>query len=208
MTTPSSQSILFATSEVSLDNRPKRARTPVSSGVIGMLLFMVTEIMFFAALISAYLVIRAGLEEWPPWGQPRLPVETTALNTLVLLLSGLTMGFSRNLLQKQKFQEGRRLLGLSLLLGTFFLVVQGYEWMQLLNFGMTVSSSVYGGLFYLIIGAHGFHVAGVLAVLIHAWNRLGASNNSITAEGLLPLQLLWYFVVCVWPVLYVLVYLT
>ena len=68
MTNPSSQSILFATSEVSLDNRPKRARTPVSSGVIGMLLFMVTEAMFFAALISAYLVIRAGLEEWPPWG--------------------------------------------------------------------------------------------------------------------------------------------
>jgi hypothetical protein len=96
----------------------------------------------------------------------------------------------------------------TLLLGTFFLVAQGYEWVQLLKFGMTVSSSVYGGLFYLIIGAHGFHVVGVLAVLIHAWNRLGASNNPITAEGLLPLQLLWYFVVCVWPVLYVLVYLT
>ena len=208
MTNHSSQSILFATSEVSLDNRPKRTRTPVSSGVIGMLIFMVTEAMFFAALISAYLVIRAGLEEWPPWGQPRLPVETTAFNTLVLLLSGITMGFSGNQLQRQKFQEGRRLLGLSLLLGTFFLVVQGYEWMQLLNFGMTVSSNVYGGLFYLIIGAHGFHVVGVLAVLIHAWNRLGASNNPITAEGLLPLQLLWYFVVCVWPVLYVLVYLT
>ena len=208
MTTPSSQSVLFATSEVSLTNQPKRAKPPVSSGVIGMLIFMVTEAMFFAALISAYLVIRSGIEEWPPWGQPRLPIETTAFNTLVLLLSGLTMGFSRNLLQKQKFQEGRRLLGISILLGTFFMVAQGYEWVQLVNFGMTVSSSVYGGLFYLIIGAHGFHVVGVLAVLIHAWNRLGASNNSINVEGLLPLQLLWYFVVCVWPVLYVLVYLT
>ncbi|MBT3715351.1 MAG: heme-copper oxidase subunit III [Deltaproteobacteria bacterium] len=208
MTNPSSQSVLFATSEVSLTNQPKRAKPPVSSGVIGILIFMVTEAMFFAALISAYLVIRSGIEEWPPWGQPRLPIETTAFNTLVLLLSGLTMGFSRNLLQKQKFQEGRRLLGISILLGTFFMVAQGYEWVQLVNFGMTVSSSVYGGLFYLIIGAHGFHVVGVLAVLIHAWNRLGASNNSLNVEGLLPLQLLWYFVVCVWPVLYVLVYLT
>ncbi|MBT4630035.1 MAG: heme-copper oxidase subunit III [Deltaproteobacteria bacterium] len=208
MTNPSSQSVLFATSEVSLTNQPKRAKPPVSSGVIGILIFMVTEAMFFAALISAYLVIRSGIEEWPPWGQPRLPIETTAFNTLVLLLSGLTMGFSRNLLQKQKFQEGRRLLGISILLGTFFMVAQGYEWVQLVNFGMTVSSSVYGGLFYLIIGAHGFHVVGVLAVLIHAWNRLGASNNSINVEGLIPLQLLWYFVVCVWPVLYVLVYLT
>ena len=208
MTNPSSQSVLFATSEVSLTNQPKRAKPPVSSGVIGMLIFMVTEAMFFAALISAYLVIRSGIQEWPPWGQPRLPVETTAFNTLVLLLSGLTMVFSRKLLKKQKSKEGRKLLGLSILLGTFFMLAQGYEWVQLLNFGMTVSSSVYGGLFYLIIGAHGFHVVGVLAVLIHAWSRLGASNNPITVEGLLPLQLLWYFVVCVWPVLYVLVYLT
>ena len=84
MTNPSSQSVLFATSEVSLTNQPKRAKPPVSSGVIGMLIFMVTEAMFFAALISAYLVIRSGIEEWPPWGQPRLPIETTAFNTLVL----------------------------------------------------------------------------------------------------------------------------
>jgi Heme/copper-type cytochrome/quinol oxidase, subunit 3 len=113
-----------------LTNRQKRAKPPVSSGVIGMLIFMVTEAMFFAGLISAYMVIRSGIEEWPPWGQPRLPVETTAFNTLVLLLSGLTMGFSRNLLQKQKFQEGRRLLGISLLLGTFFWwlkVMSGYN---------------------------------------------------------------------------------
>ena len=92
MTQPSSQSVLFTTSEVSLTNHQKRAKPPVSSGVIGMLLFMVTEVMFFAALISAYLVIRAGLEEWPPWGKPRFQVEPTAFNTLVYLLGGLKTG--------------------------------------------------------------------------------------------------------------------
>ena len=208
MKTPSSQSVFFAASEVSLENRPKRAKPPVSSGVIGMLIFLVTEAMFFAALISAYLVIRSGIEEWPPWGQPRLPVESTAFNTFVLLVSGLLMEYSRKLLKKNEISDGRRWLGFSILLGIFFSISQGYEWVQLIKFGLTVSSSVYGGLFYLIIGAHGFHVVGVLAVLIHGWNRLGNSRNPITAEGLLPLQLLWYFVVCVWPVLYVLVYLT
>ena len=94
MTTTSSQSVLLATSESSLASQPKRAKPPVSSGVVGMLLFMVTEVMFFGALISAYLVIRAGLDEWPPWGQPRLPIETTAINTLVLLVSGLLMSYS------------------------------------------------------------------------------------------------------------------
>jgi len=172
-----------------------------------MLLFMVTEVMFFGALISAYLVIRAGLDEWPPWGQPRLPIETTAINTLVLLVSGFLMSYSRNLFKKKNISEGRKWFGYSILLGTFFFISQGYEWAQLIKFGLTVSSSVYGGLFYLIIGAHGFHVIGTLAFLIYAWNRLGAPVNPITPEEIFPFQLLWYFVVCVWPVLYVLVYL-
>jgi len=208
MKSPSNQSVFFTSSEVCLDNSKKRAKPPVSSGVIGMLVFIVTEAMFFAALISAYLVIRSGVEEWPPWGQPRLPVESTAFNTFVLLVSGLLMGYSRKLLKKNNFPEGRRWYGLSILLGIFFLISQGFEWVELIEFGLTVSSSVYGGLFYLIIGAHGFHVLGVIVLLINTWNRLGNSKNRITAEGLLPLQLLWYFVVFVWPILYVLVYLT
>jgi len=207
VTLPSSQPAMFAASDVSQPSQPQRAKSPVSSGVVGMLLFIVTEVMFFGALISAYLVIRAGLDEWPPWGQPRLPVETTAFNTLVLLVSGLLMAYSRNLLQKNEFTQGRRWLGFSILLGTFFLISQGYEWVELIKYGLTISSSVYGGLFYLIIGAHGFHVIGTLAFLIYAWKRLGASVNPLTPEGLLPVQLLWYFVVCVWPALYVLVYL-
>jgi heme/copper-type cytochrome/quinol oxidase subunit 3 len=205
--TPSSQSVLLAASELSLPSQPQRAKSPVSSGVVGMLIFIVTEVMFFGALISAYLVIRAGLDEWPPWGQPRLPVETTAINTLALLVSGLLMLYSRKLMQKNKVSEGRKWLGFSILLGTFFLISQGYEWVQLIKYGLTVSSSVYGGLFYLIIGAHGLHIIGTLAFLTYAWKRLGAPVNPLTPEGLLPVQLLWYFVVCVWPVLYVLVYL-
>lgn len=207
MKSPSNQSVFFTSSEVCLDNRQKRAKPPVSSGVIGMLVFIVTEAMFFAALISAYLVIRSGVEEWPPWGQPRLPIETTAINTLVLLVSGFLMSYSRNLFKKKNISEGRKWFGYSILLGTFFFISQGYEWAQLIKFGLTVSSSVYGGLFYLIIGAHGFHVIGTLAFLIYAWNRLGAPVNPITSEEIFPVQLLWYFVVCVWPVLYVLVYL-
>ena len=118
------------------------------------------------------------------------------------------MAYSRALLQKNKILEGRRWLGISIMLGTFFLISQGNEWVQLINFGLTVSSSVYGGLFYLIIGAHGFHVIGTLTVLLYAWNRLGDSENPISSEILFPFQLLWYFVVFVWPILYVLVYLT
>ena len=204
----SSQTVLFSTSESAVSGQPIVNRTPVSSGVLGMLIFMVTEAMFFAGLVSAYLVIRAGIEEWPPWGQPRLPVVATAFNTIVLLASGFIMAHSRACFKKNELALGRRWLGISILLGAFFLVFQGYEWIQLLKFGFTLSSSVYGGLFYLLIGAHGFHVMGALAILIYAWYRIKTQGNTITPEGLFPFQLLWYFVVCVWPVLYVLVYLS
>ena len=204
----SSQTVLFSTAEVTLSGQPSRNKPAISSGVLGMLIFMVTEAMFFAGLISAYMVIRAGLEEWPPWGQPRLPVVATSFNTIVLLASGFLMAHSRVCFKKGELANGRRWLGISILSGTFFLVFQGYEWVQLLNFGLTLSSSVFGGLFYLLIGAHGFHVMGALAVLIYAWYRLKTPENPITPEGLFPFQLLWYFVVCVWPVLYVLVYLS
>ena len=204
----SSQTVLFSTSEAAVSSQPRVTRPPISSGVLGMLIFMVTEAMFFAGLISAYVVIKAGIEEWPPWGQPRLPVVATAFNTVVLLASGYIMVHSRACFKKNELALGRRWLGISILLGAFFLVFQGYEWIQLLKFGFTLSSSVYGGLFYLLIGAHGFHVMGALAILIYAWYRIKTQGNPITPEGLFPFQLLWYFVVCVWPVLYVLVYLS
>ncbi len=172
-----------------------------------MTIFIVTEAMFFAALISAYLVIRSGQDEWPPWGQPRLPIETTAINTIILVASGVFMFFSHKLFKKNKIIEGHRLMGISILLGSFFLIAQGREWLELIEFGLTVSSSVYGGLFYLIIGAHGFHVLGTILVLLYYWQKLKNSKNQIELENIFPFQILWYFVVIVWPILYTLIYL-
>lgn len=53
-----------------------------------MLVFLASEVMLFAALVSAFLVLRAEAAAWPPPGQPRLPVTVSGLNTVVLLCSG------------------------------------------------------------------------------------------------------------------------
>ena len=203
----SHQTVLLTSSEVTLSEKIPRKNSPISNGMIGMSIFIVTEVMFFAALISAYLVISSGQDEWPPWGQPRLPIETTALNTFVLLASGFSMFFSQKLFRDNKIFEGRKLMGISIILGTIFLIAQGSEWIELIDFGLTVSSSVYGGLFYLIIGAHGLHVLGTILALLYCWNKLGTSKNNTDLETIIPFQLLWYFVVLVWPILYVLIYL-
>ncbi len=201
------QTVFLTSSEVSVSEKIPKKNSPISNGMIGMSIFIVTEVMFFAALISAYLVIRSGQEEWPPWGQPRLPIETTALNTFILLASGLSMFFSQKLFKANKILKGSKVMGFSILLGIFFLINQGREWIELIDFGLTVSSSVYGGLFYLIIGAHGLHVLGTVLALIYCWKRLSSSRSKALIENIVPFQVLWYFVVLVWPILYVLIYL-
>ena len=71
--------------------RPSRSKDAIPSSVLGIIVFILTETMFFASLISAYMIISAGAEAWPPPDQPRLPVEATALNSLLLIVSGVTM---------------------------------------------------------------------------------------------------------------------
>lgn len=170
--------------------------SPAGNAAVGMSLWLFAEAMFFAGLISAYLVGRAGAEVWPPPGQPRLPVLSTAWNTLILLASGQTMR-----LAWRAGDGARGLLGVTAVLGLAFVLLQGGEWVRLVGFGLTTSSSLYGAYFYTLVGAHALHaVAGVLLVLA-AW-RLAGSAGLRTAAAMY-----WLFVVWLWPVLYILVYL-
>ena len=190
--------------------RHNHKKAPIANGVLGMLIFVITEVMFFAALISAYLVLRIGALEWPPWGQPRLPVAATAFNSVVLLLSGWVLfhAYKAFVQADASLRKARKLLGISILLGTFFVLFQGYEWIQLISYGLTITSSTYGSLFYLIIGTHAFHAIIALLILFHAYTKLAPFRTaSLTRTEFVVPQIFWYFVVGVWPVLYVTVYL-
>lgn len=183
---------------------PPVVRKVISNGVIGMSLLIATELMFFAGLISAYLVNKAGAS-WPPVGQPRLPVEITAVNTLILLFSSIAL-----YLFKKKYEEAnkKKLLLVTMLLGVAFIIIQGIEWTKLLQFGLTTTSSLYGTFFYTLIGTHGFHVIVGLLILLYL---LLSINKKSPAKKVLDkisvCSMYWYFVVGIWPILYWLVYL-
>jgi heme/copper-type cytochrome/quinol oxidase subunit 3 len=102
-----------------------RGEPLVPTATLGMVLFLVTEAMFFTALASALLVLRAEAAAWPPPGQPRLPVGVTAANTALLLLSGWTVqraaGAARPRARPEPWLEA------SAALGALFLAVQGSE---------------------------------------------------------------------------------
>ena len=183
---------------------PPRRRQVISNGTLGMLAFVVAETMTFLGLVSAFTLARAGAEIWPPPGQPRLPVEATALTTLALLVSGVFL-YRAGRAYRQDPGRARLPFLISMLLGTFFVVFQGAEWVALLNQGLTLVSSQHGSFFYLIVGLHGLHAVGALVYNWVCYQALRKRRLGPSALG--AAQVLWYFVVGIWPILYLRVYL-
>jgi heme/copper-type cytochrome/quinol oxidase subunit 3 len=185
----------------------RRPREVVPSGILGMALFIATEAMFFVGLISAFLVLRAAALQWPPFDQPRLPVLVTGVNTAILLASGWTM--RRAVMALRLGESGpARWIGVTTILGVVFLSIQGFEWVRLVGFGLTTTSSLYGATFYTLVGIHGLHVASaVVALLVHLTLAAGGRYAAGDDARLMPMAMYWYFVVAIWPLLYLLVYL-
>jgi cytochrome c oxidase subunit III len=180
-------------------------RAPIiPSAVMGMLIFVLTELMLFSGLISAFVIVRAGAMIWPPPGQPRLPLEATAFNTAVLLASGVALFLAQRRFFRNR-EAARRPLLAAMLLGAFFVVFQGVEWVRLIRQGLTVTSSTLGSFFYLIVGLHALHAVVALGVLGYTWRRL--ERGWLAQHQLAAAQVFWYFVVGLWPLLYGVVYL-
>lgn len=174
------------------------------SAVLGMLIFVISEAMLFAGLISAFLIVKAGsLGVWPPPGQPRLPVEETAFNTFALLLSGLMLWRARRAFAEAPARALRPLLA-AIGLGAFFVLFQGYEWVRMLGQGLTLTSSNHGSFFYLIVGLHALHAVAGLALLSSSGWRL--RSGFLPRSSFSATQVFWFFVVGLWPILYLLVY--
>ena len=185
---------------------PPPERAPViASAVIGTIVFIITEVMLFAGLISALVIVKAGtIGPWPPPDQPRLPIEATAFNSLVLLASGVVLFFAQRAYRRQPI-AAKTPLAAALALGVFFVVFQGFEWVQLIGEGLTLTSGTLGAFFYLLVGMHALHAVGAIVAMGVMWRRLvrlELSPGAFTAA-----QIFWYFVVAVWPVLYLQVYL-
>ena len=185
---------------------PPRPRPPLlPSAVLGVLIFVVTEIMLFSGFVSAFTIMRGSAVIWPPPGQPRLPAAETAFNTLLLLASGAVLWLAQRRFRRSP-ESARVPLLVSILLGAGFVVLQGREWVSMLAQGLTLSSSALGSFFYLIVGFHALHAVVALGFLIWMWVRL--RRGSLPPTTLAAAEIFWYFVVGVWPVLYWRVYLT
>ena len=191
------------------DGRGDALDRPVPpAAVLATLLVIAGDVMLFAGLIFAFWVLRLAAPVWPPPLQPRLPLGVTGVNTLVLLASSAAVAVALRVGGRGDLAGLVRWLRTGALLGGLFLVIQGYEWIRLVGFGLTVASGTYGALFYTLIGAHAAHVLAALAWLAIT---LGLARRGRLVPGPAPslhaCALYWHFVVALWPVLYVSVYL-
>jgi heme/copper-type cytochrome/quinol oxidase subunit 3 len=180
----------------------------IGSAMLAIMMIIASEMMLFSGLIGTFLVYRMQAAFWPPPALPRLPIEVTWVNTFVLLSSALTMTLALRAVHHSRQRLLRRYLLATLALGVTFLAVQGSEWVRLVAHGLKLSSGMYGGTFYLLIGCHGAHVtAGVIWLACVVWAAMSGRYNARNAHAIELCAVYWYFVCAVWPVLFGLVYL-
>lgn len=180
---------------------------PVSNVRLAMAVLLVAESMFFAGLISAYLVLRGGALQWPPAHLPLLPLQVTWVNTFVLVASGVTMLQAVHAARRNAESTSRWLLSVTALLGVCFLCIQGSEWLGLMQHGLTLSAGAYGATFYALVGAHALHVLAAIVWLLlvawWAWHRSVLGRRYMVIEACATY---WVFVCVLWVALFALVY--
>jgi len=180
---------------------------PISNARIAVVVLLVAETMFFSGLIGAYLVFRGSAELWPPPNLPRLPLAVTWMNTLVLVSSGFTMVNAVRAARRDRQAALRRNLAITAAVGITFLLIQGSEWVRLVDHGLTLSTGMYGATFYTLIGTHALHVFGAVLWLglVGWWARRGDFTDGRDA-AVEACAIFWIFVIALWVALFALVY--
>ncbi len=181
--------------------------TGIPSPKLAMWLFLASEVMFFTGLIGAYIVLRAGIADWPHPGK-ELHIPTAALNTFILLSSSMTMALSVAAVTRADVKKARLFLLLTILLGTAFLGVKASEYATKFAHHHFPGTGIFWDCYFTLTGFHGIHVlAGILANL---WIfRLTFRRDFLKAKGhFIEISgLYWHFVDLVWIFLFPLLYL-
>jgi cytochrome c oxidase subunit III len=175
---------------------------------IGTIVWLSSELMFFAGLFAIYFTARAqNVGEWPP-PPTHLDVPYALVVTIVLVASSFTCQFGVFAAERGDVFGLRRWYLLTLLMGTFFVLGQVNEYHTLVTeHATTISSSAYGTVFYMATGFHGLHVTGGLIAFIYLLIRTRLSKfTPAQATAAIVVSYYWHFVDVVWIGLFAVIY--
>jgi len=186
--------------------------TPESWSKLAMWIFLAGDAMSFGGLLAAYGALRYGSPNWPVPNHV-LGIMTTAVMTFLLICSSVTMVKGLAAVQDGDQKRFVRFIGLTILGGITFLVMQAFEWTHLIREGLRLTqnpwgASQFGTTFFMTTGFHGCHVfAGVcyLSVIL-----IGGLRGKYSRTNYSPVEtagLYWHFVDLVWILVFTFVYL-
>jgi cytochrome c oxidase subunit III len=187
---------------------------------VGTIVWLASELMFFAALFAAYFTIRAVSPELWAQESAKLNVPFSTVNTIILVLSSVTcqlgvfkaedgiVGRTGSVFQV-KLWGLREWFVLTYLMGATFIAGQAFEYAKLVHEGVTIPSSAYGTVFYLATGFHGLHVTGGLVAFIFVLGRTFVARKFTHEQAVtaIVVSYYWHFVDVVWIGLFATVYL-
>jgi cytochrome c oxidase subunit III len=186
-------------------------RQGLSNGMLGFILFIASEVMFFGGLFAAYFIARADSVQWPPEDlltpdqiargvHLELELLLPSIATAILVLSSVTMQFAVWQIQKGNRQAMIWWLFISFVMGVVFLCMQMYDYSQL---PFSSGDTIFGTTFYTLTGFHGAHVAGgaifIFVVMIRGLGGQFSANNHEAVEAC---SFYWHFVDIVWIALF------
>lgn len=177
---------------------------------IGILLFIVSELLFFVSFFWAFFhsslvpVVELG-RKWPPFGiVPFNPFQVPLLNTVILLSSGIRVTWAHQSLLSRNYFEAWKSLMVTWWLGFYFLLLQLFEYFSA-SFG--INDSVFGSVFFIATGFHGLHVIIGSLFLIIMWIRVKVMHFSEFHHfGFEASAWYWHFVDVIWLFLFSVVY--
>jgi cytochrome c oxidase subunit 3 len=180
--------------------RDERAVRQTSGPVLGMVVFVASEAMFFATFFGAYFTIYSVNPVWPPAGFPRLEPGLATVLTVVLVASSMTLQVGVRAIRRDRTRAMLVWLGLTILLGAGFLGLQLYDY-SLLGFG--VRDGIFGSLFYVMTGLHMAHVfGGVVFLVLILVQGLGGQLTHAHHDSMEAGSIYWHFVDVVWICLF------
>jgi cytochrome c oxidase subunit III len=176
--------------------------TNLSTLSVGVVVWLASELMFFAGLFAAYFTLRSVADEWPPDGV-ELATARTGLATAVLILSSGTMHLAVEAARHEDRRRAIRWLVVTVVLGLLFLSNQAWEYAEA---SFQIDDHAYASIFYLMTGFHGLHVIGGLVFMGAVMAAVAGRSRAPVRSTVEVCGYYWHFVDVVWVAMFTTIY--
>jgi cytochrome c oxidase subunit 3 len=175
---------------------------------VGTIVWLSSELMFFAALFAMFFAIRAAAPEQWAEHYPTLNLPYASVFTIILVLSSVTCQIGVLRAERGDVHGLRRWFSITFVMGLFFVLGQVNEYRTLVHEGITISTDGFSSMFYLTTGFHGLHVTGgLIAFIVFMIRTTMGRFTPAQATSAIVVSYYWHFVDVVWVGLFFMIYL-